>query len=559
MSIQFTEYEMQRPTYEGVAAEYDEIVAELETASSGEEAIAAVAKWDAVRQRLTSWSVLVEIRYHQDTRNEEYKQTLEYRDELQPKLTDLAVQMKRRLLNCEHRDALAERFGTHVFDLWQCDLAAFDPAIEKDLVEEAKLDAEYHALLATAKFEFEGETLNLSEILKYDERPERELRHEAAQLRWGWFAEHQQQIDTIFDKLVQLRQTMAEKLGFENFIGLGYQRMHRVDYDQAMVERFRESVRESVVPVVVEIRKQQSQRIGVEPLMAWDLGLFDRQGNPQPQGDHDWMIQQATTMFAELGGGMDDLFGQMRTCMMMDLKSREGKAGGGFCGTLAELEMPFIFANFNGTMQDVRVFTHEMGHAYQLYCSRQQPIEEYLWATCETCEVHSMGLEFLSWPQMELFFGEEAERFRRNHLAQLLIILPYIVAIDHFQHLVYANPSSTADERAEMWQDMEQIYLPGLDWGDLEHPASGRRWQAQQHLFGSPFYYIDYGLALTCALQLWVRAEEDREGTMAEYVRLCRRGGEAAFGKLVKEAGLISPFETGCLEQVAEQARSELI
>jgi oligoendopeptidase F len=176
----------------------------------------------------------------------------------------------------------------------------------------------------------------------------------------------------------------------------------------------------------------------------------------------------------------------------------------------------------------------------------------------EASEIHSMGLEFLSWLQMELFFGGEAERFRWMLLTQRLAAMPYIAAVDHFQHLVYADPSCSADARAAIWQEMERLYLPTLQWGDLSHPASGRRWHAQLHIFNHPFYYIDYALALTCALQLWVRAMQDRSGTMEVYRQLCRRGGEAPFGELVKSAGLASPFEDGCLQGVIEHARSVL-
>jgi M3 family oligoendopeptidase len=220
--------------------------------------------------------------------------------------------------------------------------------------------------------------------------------------------------------------------------------------------------------------------------------------------------------------------------------------------------MPFIFANCDGTAHDVTVFAHEMGHAFQCYESLNKPVLDYVFATEDACEIHSMGLELLSWPQMKYFFGDDADRYCRLHLTKQILFFPYGVAVDHFQHLVYANPSATADDRATMWQEMEQTYQPWLRWGDLAHPASGRRWHAQLHIFSYPFYYIDYTLALTCALQLWAWAADDRRAAMDAYLRLCRRGGEAAFGELVKSAGLVSPFEEGCLERAVNHARREL-
>lgn len=288
--------------------------------------------------------------------------------------------------------------------------------------------------------------------------------------------------------------------------------------------------------------------------MFWDEGVFDPQGNPDPQGDHDWMIERATEMFDEIDGGPGEFFRLMVECDLMDLKNRASKAGGGFCTDFPSYGLPYIFANFNGTKGDVEVFTHEIGHAFQGYSSREQPLHDYLFPTYESCEVHSMGLEFLTWPHMEKFFGGQAERFRKIHLIQSLLFLPYGVAVDHFQHLVYSNPEASPDERREM----ECTYLPSRDCGDLPHLPEGGQWQMQRHIYLSPFYYIDYTLALTCALQFWVRSRADMAESMAAYVALCKRGGDAPFRELASSAGLNSPFEAGYLRDVVQQARTFL-
>jgi M3 family oligoendopeptidase len=553
----FGDYQLPAPTYEDVAAEY----AEFDSALDGAEfdaAVAAVERWDALRRRLWSWSNLVNIRYQQDTQNLEYKRALVHRNELEPKLTNLAVGMKSRLLASPHRAALVERFGGHAFRLWECDVAAFDPAIEVDLVEQSKLETSYTELLASAKFEFQGKSLTLSEIAKFSEHPDRKVRHEAARLRWGWFSNQSEQLDAIFDALVRRRQAMAEKLGRENFIEVGYQRMQRIGYGQTEVERFRNQVREQVVPLAMEIRLRQAQRIGVSPLMAWDEGLHEPAGNPKPLGGVSWMIDRAAAMFAQVDPQIERLYLQMRAAKVLDVESRNGKGGGGFCEIVPSFGLPFIFASFNGTKQDVMIFTHEMGHAFQCYSSLSLALWEHVFPTCETCEIHSMGLEFLTWPQMDLFFGADAERFRRQHLTDRILFLPYGVAVDHFQHLIYANPTASPAQRAKMWQELERTYLPWRDYGDLAHGASGRFWQSQLHIYRLPFYYIDYALALTVALQLWELAARDQATAMEKYVALCRRGGELPFNELIEAVGLTSPFEEGCLAHVVERAKREL-
>lgn len=556
--MDFSEITADAPTAESVAARYAELKASLAAAKSVTEALAVVKCWDDYRRELGTWEALVDLRFNQDTRNEAYKRDRDLCDELRPKFTDGEVRFKRQLLTGPWREAIEANFGPQALALWEADLKTFEPAIERDLVDEAKLQSEYTELTAAARFPFRGQDLNLSGIVKYREDADRNTRHEAEQVRWQWFANNREALDRIYDQQVHLRTEMAQKLGFPNYIGLGYARMKRVDYTQFDVERFRAAVREDLVPMCIELRERQGVRLGLDKLMFWDEAVHDPQGNPAPRDDHDWLVGQAQEMFDNLGGGLDDFFRLMTKSQLTDLKNRDGKSPGGFCTSFPTVGLPYIFANFNGTKHDVEVFTHEMGHAFQAYMSREQPLVDYLWPTYESCEIHSMGLEFLAWPQMERFFGADADRFRRIHLEQALLFIPYGVAVDHFQHLVYEGPDATPAERHGMWQEVERLYLPWRDYGDLPHVVDGGFWQFQRHIYLNPFYYIDYTLAQTCALQLWVRSQQDFPAAMESYVKLCRRGGEAPFQELARSAGLVSPFETGCLRDVVGLARKRL-
>jgi len=501
------------------------------------------------------------LRFNQDTKNEQYQAARKHCDELRPKLTELEVVMKRQLLEEEHRQQVKQAYGAHILALWEVDILTYDPAIAGDLIRESELEASYNERLANAKISFRGSNYNLSEITKFLEDLDRPTRHDADAVRWQWFSEHREELDDIFDQLVKLRHGMAKKLGFDNYIELGYRRMSRVDYGREDVERYRDAVQNEVVPLAQQLLENQAERLGLsaEELRHWDEPLYDQEGNPRPEQDYDKLLVMAQQMFDDMGYGLDDFFALMRTSDLMDLQIRVGKANGGFCTSFDNYGLPYIFANFNGTKGDVEVFTHEIGHAFQAYMSREQPLLDYLWPTYESCEIHSMGLEFLTYPYMERFFGGDAERFRTIHLTQSLLFLPYGVAVDHFQHRVYAEPDATPEERFQFWQEMEARYLPWRNYGDIEHVSAGGRWQLQRHIYLSPFYYIDYTLAQACALQFWVRANQDREAAMSDFVALCQRGGAAAFQQLAKSAGLTSPFEPGCLSEVVAQAKQSLL
>ena len=214
--------------------------------------------------------------------------------------------------------------------------------------------------------------------------------------------------------------------------------------------------------------------------------------------------------------------------------------------------MPFIFSNFNGTSGDIDVLTHEAGHAFQVYCSKDYQIPEYHWPTYEACEIHSMSMEFFTWPWMELFFKEDTAKYRFTHLSEALLFIPYGVTVDEFQHFVYAHPEASPQDRKAAWREIEKKYLPHRDYEDNDYLERGGYWHQQGHIFGDPFYYIDYTLAQICAFQFWKRSRENRETAWADYLRLCQAGGSQSFLELVGLANLISPFEDGCIASVVK-------
>ena len=556
--INFADIQAETPDLEQITREYQDINNALDQAQTRLDKEKALQQWEDLRRRLNTWSEMTSLNFSQDTTNKEYQQAQEYSDELRPKLTALEVAMKRRLLNSQDRTELESILGQQAFSLWSADVTTFEPAIEEDLVQESKLVNQYVQLLASAELEFRGETVNLSGIRKYTQDSDRKTRYEAEKVRWQFFSQNQAQLDSIYDQLVKLRHQMAQKLGYDNYTGLGYKRMQRIDYTEADVASYRDEVVAKVVPLAQKIIDQKAQKLHLEWVMYWDEAVFDLQGNPKPQGDHDWMLQQAQKMFDNLHPELGSFFAMMVAGNFMDLKTRPGKAGGGFCTSFPTTGVPYIFANFNQTKGDVEVFTHEMGHAFQAWQSRNLPLIDYLWPTLESCEIHSMSLEFLTWSQMEQFFGDDADRFREIHLAQSILFLPYGCAVDHFQHLVYAHPEATPQERNQMWQQMEARYLPWRQYEDLEYPAQGGLWQEKQHIYCSPFYYIDYTLALCCAMQFWVKAESDFEGALTEYIALCQRGGQAPFQSLTSSANLVSPFQPGSLANVITKAQQFL-
>jgi M3 family oligoendopeptidase len=510
-----------------------------------------------VRRSWKSWANLTRLRYTQDTRRDEYREAQTDLDRRAPGVTALDAAMKARFLASAQRPALEAELGTQAFALWDADSKAFDPAIAADLVRESELTREYTELLASASVPFEGAPRSLGALGLYLQDPDRETRHAAERARWSAFEERGERLDAIFDGLVRLRDRMARKLGYASFTELAYRRMRRVDYGSQDVANYRVEVLRVVVPFAQELVKRHAAQAGFEPPYFWDEAVLGVHKRVAPLGDLDWIMARTCEALAAIDPMLGEFAQVIVERTLFDVENRPGKAIGAYCTQFPTHRIPFVFANFNGSRSDVRTLMHELGHAFQAWRSRDKAALDYMSPTYESAEIHSMSLEFLSWPQMERFFGADADAYRREHLLDAMLFLPYGVAVDHFQHLVYEHPAATPAERHAMWQEMERRYLPWRAYGDLAFPGKGGLWQEKRHIYVAPFYYIDYTLALCCALQFWVRAEADRDATLGAYVALCTRGGEAPFGELVRSAGLRSPFEPGVLAGVVSAASAK--
>jgi M3 family oligoendopeptidase len=514
----------------------------------------AFGQWDATRRSWSSWANLTQLRYAQDTRRDDYREAQRALDRRTPQVTALDKAVKRRLLSSAGRRALGPELGSQAFALWDADVTAFDESIAADLVREAELTHEYTELLARASVPFDGAERSLGELGVYFQATDPAVRHAAERARWTAFSERAERLDGLFDELVRLRDRMARALGFENFIALGYRRMRRVDFGPLDVAAYRDEIARVVVPYAHELVRRFGREGGRDPVYFWDEVALGRETAVAPLGDVAWMLANTREAFERIDPSLGAFAAVMLEQNLFDVGARPGKALGAYCTDFPTRRHPFVFGNFQGSSSDVRTLVHELGHAFQHWQSRDKAAMDYMNPTYESAEIHSMSLEYLAWPEMERFFGAAAGAYRREHLLAAMLFLPYGAAVDHFQHLVYAHPGATPGERNAMWQEMERRYLPWRNYGDLAHPAAGGLWQEKRHIYLSPFYYIDYTLALSCALQFWAQAESDREAVLDAYVALCARGGEAPFRELVRSAGLRVPFEGGVLEDVVRAA-----
>jgi M3 family oligoendopeptidase len=553
----FNEYKYVRPNIEEYKKNMEEQMAFIGENKDLETEIKAINSVFALQDKINTMAELVGIRNSIDTKDEFYDQEQAFFDENSPLIEEINQSFINRLLASDNRKDLEHEFGLFLFEKFEVAQKTFHKDVIPMLQQENKLSTEYSKLIASAEIEFQGKTYNLSQMRPFTQDKNRDVRHQAQLVVSHWFEQEEYEIDRIYDELVKLRTNIAIKLGYENFVQLAYDRMGRTDYNASDVKEYRDQVYEQIVPYVSELVERKAKRLGIDELKSYDLALSFLSGNPTPKGDSSWQVEKAVKMYEEMSPETGEFIHFMISHGLLDLDSKPGKMGGGYCTFIPEYKSPFIFANFNGTSGDVDVLTHEAGHAFQVFQSHRK-IPEYRWPGYEGAEIHSMSMEFLAWPWMHLFFKEDTEKYKFDHLASAITFLPYGVAVDEFQHGVYENPNLSKEERKSLWRSIEEKYLPFKDYDDDVFLQKGTYWYRQGHIFGSPFYYIDYTLAQVVAFQYWIKAQENNHKAFDHYLALCKLGGSKSFVALLNTANLENPFLKGTVERTMKPLKAYL-
>lgn len=556
--MKFSDIKYKRPDLKVIEEKFHALLSKFENASTFEEQDDAMKKINDLRLEFQTNATIASIRYTIETTDKANEEEQHFFDLNYPVYEGLVAKYYRAIIKSKFRKQLEDKWGKQLFAFAETIIKTFSPEIMEDLKQENKLKTDYSKLLASAKIMFEGEERNLSGLNPFIESADRETRKRANEAKWDFFDKNAEEFDRLYDELVKLRNKMAEKLGYKNFTEMGYARMGRTDYGPEMVAVFRKQVLDYIVPVTLKLKQIQKERLGLDTFKYYDQPVDFNDGNAKPQGEPDWIVANAKKMYEELSPETGEFFNFMVENELMDLVTKQGKDTGGYCTFIENYKSPFIFSNFNGTAGDVKVLTHEAGHAFQAYRSRNFEIPEYFFPTSEACEIHSMSMEYLTWPWMQNFFLHETEKFKYSHLKGSVVFVPYGAAVDEFQHFIYENPNASPKERKKVWLDIEKKYMPYFDYEDNKFLNEGGRWQQQRHIYMQPFYYIDYCLAQICAFQFWKKSTENRENALKDYVRLCNAGGSQSFLGLVELANLDSPFKDGSIKPIVNEIENWL-
>ncbi|MDF1660170.1 MAG: M3 family oligoendopeptidase [Planctomycetota bacterium] len=550
-------------TAEFLSQEFDKLtsmVKDAEASPTSELWLSLIEQWNDLKAYVIGEGQRRSYRLTKDMNDEAAEdQERIFREDFLPVVDNGNSELTKALLGSKHSDAISDKFGAQLIKVLDIAQDPMSPVNTDLRIKEGDISKGYDKLRAHGEVEVLGETVTLAQAkgMTGSEVPER--REAAFRAYRGWFVENRTALADIYDKLVKNRHEMATRLGDDNFISLGYKGMSRIDYGPEDVVAFRAGVKKYITPVYKALMKKQAEALGVDTLKPWDLAydplLNLGSGVAKPISEQ---LEKAGRVFQQLSPKLAAHFERMREEKLIDLENRKGKAAGAYCTSFPDEQRVAIFCNSVGDQDDVSTLMHEMGHAFQGWESQAINLVDLRWPSSDACEVHSMGMEFLSQRFLSEFFKpDDLQKFCRYRWRDAISLICYVCVVDEFQHFVYENPEASPDERDAKWNSLYDEYIQGLDWSGAEE-FKAARWYAQLHIFKYPFYYIDYAIAELGAMQLSLIDAKDHDKGMETYLELCRLGGTKGVLELFKGAGMRSPFDPEIMKDLMDHAMTVL-
>ena len=553
----FRELQYERPDVKQLKKEIAGYLGQFNSAKTFEEADAAFLGLMTLIETCYTQRTIASIRNTMNMKDEFYDQEIRFFNKETAKLMLTLKKGIKSFLASPFRPQFEEKYGSHLFKQCETEINMVNLLTILPTIKEGNLTTEYSKTAATCSVEFMGEKCNFYGLLRHMQSTDREER-KAAFEEWAKLYEGiSGKLDEIYEKLVKTRCSIAKRLGFSSYIDYIYPSRGRYDYDAKRVAGFREAVRTYITPFCDELFREQAERLGLEKLEWYDEGLSFPEGNALPIGTPEELTEKALAMYREMSPETGEYFSFMREHELYDFVTRENKHLGGYMTFLPDYKAPFIFSNFNGTSADIDVLTHEAGHAFEgYYASRRLPIQLLTTSTSEINEIHSMSMEYFTYPYMERFFGEKTDKYRYAHFVDSVETIPYLVSVDEFQHRVFENPDYTSADWRRVWREIEKKYMPWRSYGGNEFLEGGGFWMQKQHIFMYPFYYVDYAMAQLDAFALYRKMVEG-EDAWGSYLKLCGMGGKYGYFETLERAGLPNPLDPENVKELAEFVRKQ--
>ena len=482
-------------------------------------------------------------------------------EHVQPEIAPLSNLLDKKLIECAFTSQLDKNLYKIYLRAVEMNISIFREENIPLFTALNNLAQEFSTVSGSMSVVIDGKEMTLPQAAKLLQLSDRNKRKEVYEIVAARRAQARFELDAIMDKMVKLRHEVAINAGYDNFRDYMFDALGRFDYKPEDCFNFHESVKKYIVPIIDELDLQRKNALGVESLKPYDFEVDPSGLDPlKPFENASELVDKTRKIFGTLDPYFETCLTTMDNMKLLDLESRKGKAPGGYLYPLPLSGVPFIFMNSVGSLRDLVTMVHEGGHAIHSFLSRDLKLNDFKNVPSEVAELASMSMELISMQHWTTFFNNESdfERARMEQLEDILRTLPWVAAIDKFQHWLYCNHNHNAEDRKQAWL---KIYAEfggkHTDWLGYEENKA-YMWHKQLHLFEVPFYYIEYGFAQLGAIAMWRNYLQNGNEAIEQYKNALSLGYTKSIGEIYETAGIKFDFSEAWISELSGFVKTQM-
>ena len=327
-----------------------------------------------------------------------------------------------------------------------------------------------------------------------------------------------QEMAELLIQLVQLRQKMADYLGYPDYPTLAYEMYYARDYSP-----------EQAITYMQQVAEVLSQPYGNLLANADADALYSYCS----EADTFRYVQQAA---AAMGGTVADAFSYMEQYDLYDISYSDHKAPSSFEIYIWNYYAPFVFVSPYMDQSDKLGFAHEFGHFAADYSYNGT------FAGTDIAEVHSLTMEYLT-----LCYGRDTQDLTNYKLLDTLCLYVEQSAMGLFEHQLYnlKGDELTVENVTDLYRSVgSQFGFDAVSWDP-------REFVTVLHFYTDPIYTISYVVSNDLALQIY-QMELENHGAGLELYEQILPSQDSYLLAFAQTYGLQSPFAEGRLQEVAE-------
>lgn len=555
--VNFNDIKYERINYETTKSEIEYLINNLIEMSNYEEYLEICKKINGLHKHIEEMYDYADIRNMRNLSDEYYKKEIDYWNEYKPKFDILFLPFYKEMINSRFRDSLEKVMPSNFFSVIECQIRITSDEIVDLIKKENELKTKYRNL-NRSKILFDGKEKTISMISGLFSNKDRNIRKKAHDAVNDYYYSKQEEYDKTLYELVKVRNDIAKKLNFNNYIEYSLYKLKRFGYDYRDISLFRDNIIKYIVPICRELSKWQKEELGLNELTYYDTVFFEDMPKVKLYGND--LLEELRKSFKEVDLELSKLFNDMLDNDYIDLIQRDDKVSFAITNYLTESAIPVITGNYKNSYLDVQTTTHEMGHSFQKYLAsikdRKYIVSPLLkYPTMEIAEMFSYSMELIMMKHVSNLFDEDDyKKYCFMKIYNLVSNLPYICLVDEFQERIYSNNNLNVDDIRKIWLELVDKYqLNRSNKGHINLDTGGYLYR-QSHIYLDPFYYIDYALSYFGALAIWSDSDKNLDlfkeiGEVASYY---------SFNELIDKYNMPNPFEEDNVKDISIKLKEEL-